>query len=102
MAERTVTELALPAPGGGRLALTLAHTGPVGGAAVVYVHGFGSSRGGRKALALEAACARRGWTLVRFDFRAHGDSPGEMLELRGRGLLEDLGAARDFLAGRGV
>jgi uncharacterized protein len=102
MAGRTVTELAPTTPGGGRLAVTLAHTGPVGEAALLYVHGFGSSRGGRKALALEAACARRGWTLVRFDFRAHGDSPGEMIDLRGRGLLDDLEAVRAPLAGRGV
>jgi pimeloyl-ACP methyl ester carboxylesterase len=102
MPERTLSELAPPAPGGGRLAVTLAHTGPVGDSALVYVHGFGSTRAGRKALALEAACARRGWTLVRFDFRAHGDSPGEMLALRGRGLLEDLEAVRAALAGRGV
>jgi uncharacterized protein len=70
--------------------------------AVLYVHGFGSTRSGQKADALEAACARRGWTFASFDFRGHGLSSGTLLELRGSGLLEDLEAVRDYLVSRGI
>jgi pimeloyl-ACP methyl ester carboxylesterase len=70
--------------------------------AIVYVHGFGSTRGGVKAEALESACARRGWTYASFDFRSHGESTGTMLELRGSTLLEDLEALRDYLVTRGI
>jgi uncharacterized protein len=70
--------------------------------AVVYIHGFGSTRSGQKADALEAACGRRGWTFASFDFRGHGQSSGSLLELRGTGLLEDVEAVRDYLVGRGI
>src|SRR5581483_4458871 len=70
--------------------------------AVVYVHGFGSTRAGVKADALEEACARRGWTFASFDFRGHGASTGTLLELRGTLLLEDLEALRDYLVSRGI
>src|SRR5215212_6244659 len=69
--------------------------------AVVWVHGFGSHRGGEKAEAIRAECARRGWAFAAFDFRGHGESSGAMHELRASGLLEDLGVVRDFLAERG-
>jgi pimeloyl-ACP methyl ester carboxylesterase len=70
--------------------------------AVVFVHGFRSVRGGEKSQAVEAACARRGWTFAAFDFRGHGESSGTMLELRGSRLLEDLETVRTFLAERGI
>jgi len=69
--------------------------------AVVYVHGFGSHRGGEKALALADECARRGWTFAAFDFRGHGESTGAMRDLTATRLLEDLSAIRDVLAARG-
>ncbi|OWK38073.1 alpha/beta hydrolase [Fimbriiglobus ruber] len=69
--------------------------------AVVWVHGFGSHRGGEKAAEVRAACAARGWPFAAFDFRGHGDSPGSMLDLRASRLLEDLAAVRDLLADRG-
>jgi pimeloyl-ACP methyl ester carboxylesterase len=69
--------------------------------AVVYVHGFGSHRGGEKALALAAECARRGWTFAAFDFRGHGASTGTLRDLTATRLVEDLAAVRAFLAGRG-
>jgi pimeloyl-ACP methyl ester carboxylesterase len=78
-------------PGAGRLA----------DFAVLWVHGFGSVRGGEKAAALRAECGRRGWAFAAFDFRGHGQSGGEMLRLRPSGLLDDLAAVRQFLAGRG-
>src|SRR5262249_32456035 len=70
--------------------------------AVVYVEGFGSTRGGEKALALEAACAWRGWTFAAFDFRGHGQSTGTLLELRCSGLLLDFEAVRTQLQERGI
>ncbi|VTT99307.1 Uncharacterized protein OS=Candidatus Nitrospira defluvii GN=NIDE4381 PE=4 SV=1: Abhydrolase_6 [Gemmataceae bacterium] len=70
--------------------------------AVVWVHGFGSFRGGEKAAALRAECAARGWAFLSFDFRGHGRSSGKMHELRAGTLLTDLQAVRIFLAGRGV
>jgi len=69
--------------------------------AVVYVHGFGSHRGGEKALALANECARRGWTFAAFDFRGHGASTGLMRDLTATRLLEDLSAVRSFLVDRG-
>ncbi len=87
---------------GEALAASLAFTGSPGGWAVLYVHGFGSSRFGEKSSALEAACARRGWTFASFDFRGHGQSDGTLLELRPSGLLDDLSAVCTSLRGRGV
>jgi pimeloyl-ACP methyl ester carboxylesterase len=91
--------IALPA--GGTLAGAY-HTGTAQPAfAVVWVHGFGSHRGGEKAEAVRAECARRGWAFAAFDFRGHGESTGTMPELRASGLLDDLAAVRDWLAARG-
>ena len=89
----------LPLSSGGRLVGDY-HPGP-GPFAVVWVHGFGSHRGGEKAAAVRAACADRGWPFAAFDFRGHGDTGGPMHELRASRLIEDLDAVRDFLAGHG-
>src|SRR5579885_1451629 len=84
---------------GGRLAGDyLPGSGPF---AVVWVHGFGSHRGGEKSAAVRAECARRGWPFAAFDFRGHGASSGDMLGLSSSRLLDDLDAVRRFLAGRG-
>jgi alpha-beta hydrolase superfamily lysophospholipase len=78
------------------------HPGPAGaGFAVLWVHGFGSHRGGEKAKAVADECARRGWAFAAFDFRGHGETGGLMRDLRASRLLEDLAAVRDFLAERG-
>jgi alpha-beta hydrolase superfamily lysophospholipase len=69
--------------------------------AVVWVHGFGSHRGGEKAAAVRAECGRRGWSFAAFDFRGHGGSSGTMHDLRATRLLEDLHFVREFLADRG-
>jgi alpha-beta hydrolase superfamily lysophospholipase len=88
-------------PVGGHLTGTY-HTGAANPAfAVVWVHGFGSHRGGEKAEAVRDECARRGWAFAAFDFRGHGESSGGMHELCGTRLLEDLAAVRDWLAERG-
>ena len=69
--------------------------------ATLWVHGFGSHRGGEKAEAVRNECASRGWAFAAFDFRGHGESTGTMHELRASQLLEDLAAVRDWLAERG-
>jgi uncharacterized protein len=69
--------------------------------AVVWIHGFGSHRGGEKSAAVRDECGRRGWAFAAFDFRCHCESSGVMHELRASGLLADLHAIRGFLATRG-
>lgn len=76
--------------------------GESGRPAVLFVHGFGSVRQGEKALALQAASARRGWSFAAFDFRGHGESSGILLALRPSGLLADLEAIRVYLQSRGL
>jgi alpha-beta hydrolase superfamily lysophospholipase len=94
--------LALPLPAGGTLRGTVSYSDNVGPALVLFVHGFGSNRTSNKALALEAACARRGWPFAAFDFRGHGESSGTMRELRGSALQEDLDCIWEHFAGRGA
>jgi pimeloyl-ACP methyl ester carboxylesterase len=94
--------LRLPLPAGGQLVGALSYSGAPGAAAVVYVHGFGSTHSGEKAEALAVACARRGWTYAAIDFRGHGLSAGTMLDLQGSALQEDLGMLRDHLVELGV
>ena len=71
-------------------------------AAVLFVHGFGSTRTGLKARAVEAECTRRGWTFAAFDFRGHGQSTGDLIGLRGSALLADLDAIHVHLVERGI
>jgi alpha-beta hydrolase superfamily lysophospholipase len=92
----------LPLMTGGELQAYVSYRDEPSDWAVLYVHGFTSTRGGEKSEALEAACAARGWTFASFDFRGHGESTGTLLELRGTGLLEDLDAMRDYLVSRGI
>src|SRR5438309_3761510 len=97
------TELVrLPLPAAGALQVYLSHAKVRDERAVVYVHGFASTRTSLKAEALEAACARRGWTFVSFDFRGHGESTGTLLEMTGSGLLDDMRAVHEYLIGLGV
>jgi pimeloyl-ACP methyl ester carboxylesterase len=91
----------IPVPSGGYLSGNY-HTGAADPAfAVVWVHGFGSHRGGEKSEALQRECARRGWAWAAFDFRSHGESSGAMHELCASRLVEDLAAVRNWLAQRG-
>ena len=68
---------------------------------MLWVHGFGSHRGGEKAAAVRGACERMGWTFAAFDFRGHGESSGRIVDLTSSRLLDDLSAVRDWLAERG-
>lgn len=47
------------------------------GPAVIWIGGFRSDMEGTKALALEAAARERGWSYVRYDHFAHGQSSGD-------------------------
>lgn len=47
------------------------------GPTVVWVGGFRSDMEGTKALALDAAARERGWSYVRYDHFAHGQSSGD-------------------------
>lgn len=47
---------------------------------VIFVHGFKSDKGGIKAVYLEEQCAQKGYSYIRFDCSAHGDSGGEFAE----------------------
>ncbi len=91
----------LPLVSGGHLTGTYQPGSACPEFAVLWVHGFGSHRGGEKADAVRAECARRGWAFAAFDFRGHGESTGTMPELLASRLVEDLTAARDWLAARG-
>lgn len=102
MNARRQESVRLPLLSGGAVQVGVSYPQAPGAWAVLYVHGLGSTRSGEKSIALEAACARRGWTFAALDFRGHGESTGTLLELRGSGLLEDLSAVRDYLAGEGI
>jgi alpha-beta hydrolase superfamily lysophospholipase len=102
MSQRQQAFIRLPLREGGELDGYLSYQDQPGPDAVLYVHGFTSTRGGEKSEALEAACARRGWPFAAFDFRGHGQSTGTLLDLRGSGLLNDLAAATEHLLSRGI
>jgi pimeloyl-ACP methyl ester carboxylesterase len=102
MAIRQQEFIRLPLAAGGELDGYISYNAEPGPDAVLYVHGFGSTRGGAKSEALEAACGRRGWPFAAFDFRGHGRSSGSLLDLRSSGLLDDLGAVAEHLKTRGV
>ena len=102
MTERRIEDWKLPLPSGGLLRGHVSYAaGPVSWA-VVYVHGFGSTRHGEKATALERACTRHGFPFAAFDFRGHGESTGTMGELHCAGLIEDLQVIVRSLAERGI
>lgn len=102
MASRVQERFRVPLTDKGELAASLTYTRSPGEWAVLYIHGFASTGIGEKGSAVEAACARRGWTFAAFDFRGHGQSTGTLMDLRPSGLLEDVEAVRMALAQRGV
>ena len=102
MSDRAEERLSLALADGGFLQGELSHGPTIGPAAVVFVHGFGSTRNGEKAAALEAECARRGWPFATLDLRGHGESTGTLLDLRSSTMLEDLTQFDAALALRGI
>ncbi len=93
--------IAIPVAGGEALAGDYDPSATPGGLAVLWLHGFGSHRGGEKSAAVREECLRRGWAFAAFDFRGHGASGGDLHALRASRLLADIAAIRDFLAARG-
>ncbi|MFN0120947.1 MAG: alpha/beta hydrolase [Blastocatellia bacterium] len=86
---RTQDNIDITAPDGQHIRGVYSHSGATA-PLVIFAHGFGSTRHGEKAAALENECARRGWGFIGFDFRGHGASAGVMRELRAARLLEDM------------
>jgi len=71
---------------------------PVG----VFLHGFRSTLGGQKSVALAEHANRSGYSWLRFDLSGHGRSGGEFQDFRLSRALDDALAVLDMLAGRRV
>jgi pimeloyl-ACP methyl ester carboxylesterase len=69
------------------------------GPTVVWIGGFRSDMEGTKALALEAAAVERGWSYVRYDHFAHGQSSGDWRQATIGRWREDAVALIDSLEG---
>jgi len=69
------------------------------GPTVVWIGGFRSDMEGTKALALEAAARERGWSYVRYDHFAHGQSSGDWRQATIGRWREDAIALIDALDG---
>ncbi len=79
---------------------TLAYRRVAGsGATIVWIGGFRSDMEGTKALALEAAARERGWSYVRYDHFAHGQSSGDWRQATIGRWREDAVALIDSLEG---
>ena len=72
-----------------------------GGPAIVFVHGITSNRAAGKALPLAARLNEKGYDVLLFDQRGHGESGGERVS-GGFHERRDLGGAIDFLKALGV
>ena len=69
------------------------------GPTVIWVGGFRSDMEGTKALALEQAARERGWSFVRYDHFAHGQSSGDWRQATIGRWREDAVALIDSLEG---
>ena len=69
------------------------------GTTVIWVGGFRSDMEGTKALALEQAARERGWSFVRYDHFAHGQSSGDWRQATIGRWREDAVALVDSLEG---
>jgi pimeloyl-ACP methyl ester carboxylesterase len=79
---------------------TLAFKAVVGdGPTVIWIGGFRSDMEGTKALALEQAARERGWTYIRYDHFAHGQSSGDWRQATIGRWREDSVALIDSLEG---
>lgn len=86
----------LPRPDGETLAYRrIAGSGPT----VVWIGGFRSDMEGTKALALEAAARELGWSFLRYDHFAHGQSSGDWRQATIGRWREDAIALVDSLDG---
>ena len=71
------------------------------GPIIILVHGLGGSRSSGDALGLASGLLERGYGVLTFDLRAHGDSEGEKVSGGLHERLDVLGAF-DYLVERGV
>ena len=86
----------LPRPDGETLAYRRVNgSGPT----VVWIGGFRSDMEGTKALALDAAARDRGWSFIRYDHFAHGQSSGDWRRATIGRWREDAIALIDSLSG---
>lgn len=69
------------------------------GPTVVWIGGFRSDMEGTKALALDAAARERGWSFVRYDHFAHGQSSGDWRQATVGRWREDAIGLIDSLSG---
>lgn len=88
-------------PGGELVRARLETGGTRPGAAILYLHGFGSSQSGEKAERFRRRAVRDGFAFASIDFRGHGASGGALEALTMTRNLEDVAVARRWLAGLG-
>ena len=89
-------------PRGGELRLRGWYLEPTTrGPTIILVHGLGGSRSSGDALGLASGLLERGYGVLTFDLRAHGDSEGEKVSGGLHERLDVLGAF-DYLVERGV
>ena len=81
------------------LAGTLVTPDAPSGAAVLFVHGLGSSRATNVERA-DAVCRAHAATCLAIDLGGHGDSTGRLTQMTPRRNLADVVAAHDLLASR--
>jgi len=72
------------------------------GPVILWLSGFLSDMAGTKAVALRDWARARGHAMLRFDYSAHGLSPGNMLEASIGDWLEESFAALDLIGNRPV
>ena len=96
-------ELTFHSPAGRRLAASLelpeqasAEPPPV----AIFAHGFGSGRMSGRNRAIAERLLARGLAALLIDFTGHGDSEGDVAEATVERMVEDLGAAVDFVETR--
>ena len=89
-------------PRGGELTLRGWYMEPMArGPTIILVHGLSGSRSSGDALGLASGLLERGFGVLTFDLRAHGDSEGDRVSGGLHERLDVLGAF-DYLIGRGV
>ena len=99
MTPSTDSPLAIPAPGGHRLAaLHVSGRAPT----VVWLGGFRSDMRGTKAERLSAQAERAGHAFLRFDYSGHGESEGRFEDGTISSWTEDAKAAIEALAPTGA
>jgi len=76
-------------------------TGEGEGPTLIFVHGIGSVRSGAEAVDIASRLAARGFSVLMFDLRGHGDSEGDFIS-GGYFERQDVLGAFDFLIRQGI